>query len=300
MHSAARRWRLERTTRLLGAAGVERLAQCHVAVFGLGGVGSYAVEALARTGVGKLTLVDFDRVCVTNMNRQLQALTSTVGDSKAELLSARARDINPDLVVRACEAFYDKDTSEELLTPTPDLVLDCIDNVTAKMHLVATAVRLNIPIVTALGASARLDPTRIRIIPLTDTHTDPLGRALRKHIRRKHPVDDAQLSRVVAVFSDEPVTLPRLGEKDGVVCGVNCVCPGSAANNRHTCKQRHVIYGTAVFVTGAFGLAAASAGVRMLLGMNPCSQPERCGVCGSLVTVEPPHRRSRLVRKRGG
>jgi len=247
-----------------------KLADSHVAVFGLGGVGSYAVEGLARSGVGRLTLVDFDRVCVTNINRQLQALTGTVGEWKAELMAARVRSINPKAEVRAFNDFYHKDTSERLLSPRPDMVVDCIDNVTAKMHLVASCVEQDIPIVTTLGAGAKLDPTRIRIVPLPETHTDPLGRALRKHIRRKHDVTDTQLAKVVAVFSDEPVMLPIM-DQGGAVCGVNCVCPNSD-NTHHTCKQRHVIYGTTVFVTSVFGMAAASAAVRMLLGRDPFSR----------------------------
>ena len=256
--------------RLLGTAAMNKLAGSHVAVFGLGGVGSYTVEGLARSGVGRLTLVDFDRVCVTNINRQLHALTDTVGEWKAELLAARVRSINPKAEVCAFNDFYNKDTSARLLNPRPDVVVDCIDNVTAKMHLVASCVEQDIPIVTTLGAGAKLDPTRIKIVPLTETHTDPLGRALRKHIRRKHNVTDCQLAEVVAVFSDEPVMLPIM-DQEGAVCGVNCVCPNSD-NAHHTCKKRHIIYGTAVFVTSVFGMSAASAAVRMLVGLDPFSR----------------------------
>ena len=257
---------------------MEKLAQSHVAVFGLGGVGSYAAEALARTGVGRLTLVEFDRVCVTNINRQLHALTGTVGRLKADLMAERIRAVNPGIDLRVCNEFYNRDTSASLLEPRPDIVIDCIDNVTAKMHLVATCVDLDLPIVATLGAAAKLDPTCIRVVPLTATHTDPLGRALRKHIRRKHDVTEEQLSRVVAVFSDEPVRQP-FTDHGGVVCGVDCVCP-SSDNEHHTCKKRHVIYGTAVFVVSAFGMAAASAAVRMLLGMVPLSRDIKCDRCG--------------------
>jgi len=265
-----RDWRFERSTRLFGTAAMKKLAGAHAAIFGMGGVGGYAAEALARTGIGHLTIVDFDKVCITNINRQLQALTNTVGESKAELIAARIRAINPRAEVRMCNEFYNKDSSARLLDPKPDIVLDCIDNVTAKMHLVATCAEQGIPIVTALGASAKLDPTRIRIVPLTDTHTDPLGRALRKYVRRKHDTTEEELAKVVAVFSDEPVRLP-FTDHGGVVCGIDCVCP-SSDNEHHTCKKRHVIYGTAAFVTAAFGMAAASAAVRMLLGMDPYSE----------------------------
>jgi tRNA threonylcarbamoyladenosine dehydratase len=192
-----------------------------------------------------------------------------VGQSKADLIGTRIKAINPRAEVRVCNEFYNKETSASLLTPRPDVVIDCIDNVTAKMHLVATCVAENIPVVSTLGAGARLDPTCIRVLPLTESHTDPLGRALRKHIRRKHNVTEKQLAKVIAVFSDEEVRRP-ITDHGGVVCGLDCVCP-NADNKHHTCKRRHIIYGTAVFVTSAFGMAAASAAVRTLLGMNPLS-----------------------------
>ena len=151
---AKRDWRFERCARLFGSEAMSKLSGSHVAIFGLGGVGSYVAEGLARSGVGRLTLVDFDKVCITNINRQLHAVTATVGQSKAELMTARVLAINPKLAVRSCSEFYDKDTSAALLNPRPDVVVDCIDNVTAKVHLVATCCEQNIPVVSALGASA--------------------------------------------------------------------------------------------------------------------------------------------------
>lgn len=274
-------WRFERCIRLLGVSAMKDLAESHVAVFGLGGTGSYAAEGLARSGVGRLTLVDFDNVCVTNINRQLPALADTIGKSKAELMASHVRLINPDIVVDGFVDFYNRETSARLLGDRPDIVIDCIDNVTAKMHLVSTCIEEGIPIIVTLGAGAKLDPTRIRIVPLIETHTDPLGRALRKHIRRKHDVTDAQLAGVVAVFSDEPVIKPHT-DHGGIICGVNCVCPGGD-NHFHSCRKKHVIYGTVVFVTSVFGMAAASAAVRMLLGKDPFSRKLACDVCGNII-----------------
>ena len=269
---AKRDWRFERCARLFGSEAMSKLSGSHVAIFGLGGVGSYVAEGLARSGVGRLTLVDFDKVCITNINRQLHAVTATVGQSKAELMTARVLAINPKLTVRACTEFYDKDTSASLLEPRPDVVVDCIDNVTAKVHLVATCCEQKIPVVSALGASAKLDPTRVRVVPLTETHSDGLGRVLRKFLRNKHGVSDELLEKVVAVFSDEPALMPQ-ADPDGIACGVNCVCPDSD-NAHHTCKGRHVILGSLVCVTATFGLAAASAVVRMLIGISPFSPEE--------------------------
>ena len=273
-------WRFERCVRLFGVSAMKKLDESHVAVFGLGGVGSYAAEGLARSGVGRLTLVDFDNVCVTNINRQLPARCDTIGVSKAELMASHVRLINPDVRVNGFVEFYNKDTSSRLLADKPDIVIDCIDNVTAKMHLVATCLEQGVPIVVTLGAGAKLDPTRVRIVRLTETHTDPLGRALRKHIRRKHDVSEKQLADVIAVFSDEPVIKPYT-EHGGVICGVNCVCPGNG-NNVHSCRKKHVIYGTAVFVTSVFGMAAASAAVRILLNKNPFSRELECDICGNI------------------
>lgn len=262
--------RFERCLRLFGAEAMNKLAHSSVSVFGLGGVGSYAAESLARTGVGTLKLVDFDKVCITNINRQLHAFQDTIGKPKVELMGERMLKINPDIILDMVNAFYDKETSEAMLTPQPDLVIDCIDNITAKMHLVAECLERNIPLVTSLGASARLDPTRIRIAPLSDTHSDPLGRVLRKLIRRKHGVTNTQLANAVAVFSDEPIIQPAINE-DELKCGVHCMCP-NGNNPHHTCSERNIIHGTVSFVTAAFGMAAASAAVRMLLGIDPLRQ----------------------------
>ncbi|MEY3226006.1 MAG: tRNA threonylcarbamoyladenosine dehydratase, partial [Planctomycetota bacterium] len=169
-----RRW--DRLVRLVGDGGVRRLLGSHVAVFGLGGVGSYAVESLARSAVGRLTLVDFDDVCLTNINRQLQALPGTVGQSKAALLAERVRAIHPEAWVDPVQAFYDLTTSDLLLTPQPDLVIEAIDNVTSTVLLLETCLRRGIPVISVTGAGARLDPTQVRIADLTETKVDPLAR----------------------------------------------------------------------------------------------------------------------------
>ncbi len=281
MNTKDKDWRFERCVRLLGTSAMSKLAESHVAVFGLGGVGSYAVEGLARSGVGRLKLVDFDSVCVTNINRQLPADDNTVGRSKVELMASHVRLINPGIRVDGFTEFYCRETSKELLGDRPDVVIDCIDNVTSKMYLVATCLEKGIPIVVTLGAGARLDPTRVRVVPLTETHTDPLGRALRKHIRRKHDVSEKQLAGVVAVFSDEPATDP-FTEHGEIICGVNCFCRGGGGNARCT-RKKHVIHGSAVFVTSVFGMAAASAVVRMLLGKDPFSRKQAYDACGNVV-----------------
>jgi tRNA A37 threonylcarbamoyladenosine dehydratase len=254
--------RFDRMGRLVGDAGMERLFGAHVMVVGLGGVGSFAVESLVRSGIGRLTLVDFDRVCVTNTNRQLQAMQGAVGKQKAVLLAERARAINPQAVVEALPVFYSHKTSDELLARRPDYVVDAIDNVTAKCHLIATCRARAIPIVCSMGASGRVDPTQIRVVDLADTCVDRLSDAVRRTLRQKYDFPKAGPFGVSAVFSLERAAEPEELHYDGGE-GFRCVCPGGK-NDHHSCEERRVIYGTASFVTGAFGLACASVVVRAL------------------------------------
>jgi tRNA A37 threonylcarbamoyladenosine dehydratase len=271
---------------------MRRLAAAHVSVFGLGGVGSYAVEGMARSGVGWMTLVDFDDVCITNVNRQIHALQSSVGRPKADLMAERVRGINPEARVEAVRAFYDSSTADRLLTPAPDLVLDCIDNVTAKLHLLATCIARDIPVVTCLGASAKLDPSRVRVATLGDTHTDRLARAIRRNLRKKYGLDDATIDRIPAVFSDEDVVWPDTVAASSL-CGTACVCP-AMENRKHSCQNRSVIHGSAVFVTSVLGMTAAGLVVRFLSGCSPVElRPARLKLrerCRRLGTRSRPHK----------
>jgi tRNA threonylcarbamoyladenosine dehydratase len=276
--------RFDRLARLLGAGPMQKLADGRVSVFGLGGVGSYAAEGLARSGVGHLLLVDFDEVCITNFNRQLHAVEGSVGQSKAALMEARVRAINPRCEVEAPRVFYEKGTSAQLLNPPPDFVVDCIDNVTAKLHLLASCVEGGIPVVTCLGASAKLDPTRVCTASLVDTHTDPLGQAIRKNLRRKYAMSDEDMAKITAVYSDEPLIWPDPDYRSAL-CGVECICP-SGRNPHHTCQKRRVLHGSAVFVTSMFGMVAAAVAVRHLTDLPPIpSRPRLAGKPGSSRTA---------------
>src|SRR2546423_229298 len=200
--------RFDRTARLVGDAGIARLASSTVTVIGVGGVGSYAAEALVRSGVGRVILVDYDRICVTNVNRQLHAMKGTLGKSKAEVMAERLRAINPDATIEARAEFYGPESSARLLVPEPDVVIDAIDNHAAKMHLIATCVRERLRIVSAMGAAARLDPTMVRVGDLSETRLDPFARVLRRNLRKKHGLDCTQHVGVWAVFSEEPPIEP--------------------------------------------------------------------------------------------
>ena len=255
--------RFDRLGRLMGDRAVKRLLDSNVVVIGLGGVGSFAAEALTRSGIGNLTLVDFDLVCVTNANRQLQAMRGTVGKPKATVLAERLRLINPAANIKAVPLFYDKRLSDKLLPQGTDFVVDAIDNVTAKCHLLAECRERNIPIVCSTGASGRWDPTRIEVADLASTRVDPLAQSVRKILRQKHGFPRKGPFGIPAVFSTEALTDPVALHYDGGE-GFRCVCPGGE-NEFHNCDDRNVIWGTAGFVTGSFGLTCASVVVRNLV-----------------------------------
>ncbi len=251
--------RFDRTARLLGDRAMTRLLDAHVVVFGVGGVGSFAIEALVRSGVGRLTLVDFDDVCVTNTNRQLHAMKDTVGEPKVEVMASRARLINPKVEVETRELFYDLDTADELLPEgfAPDFVIDAIDNITAKCHLLDRCRSRGIPTVSSMGAAARLDPTKIRVADLRETYNDPFARDVRSILRKKYGWDLEQDTGVRAVFTVERPHKPTALHYDLAAGGFQCVCPPKE-DRPHTCDDRLQIEGTVPFVTGAFGLACAS------------------------------------------
>ncbi|MBX3247092.1 MAG: tRNA threonylcarbamoyladenosine dehydratase [Myxococcales bacterium] len=256
--------RFDRAARLFGEPGLGRLDAARVMVVGVGGVGSFAAEALARSGVGRLALVDFDKVCITNTNRQLHTMKGTVGKRKVEVMAERLRLVHPTATVDAIPEFYAEATSDALLAGELDFVVDAIDNLTAKAHLVATCLARRIPIVSCMGAAARMDPTQIRVADLAETTKDPFARALRKILRQKHALELDQPIGVPAVFStEEPIEplAPHYDEGEGF----RCVCPGGK-NGLNDCDRRPRIDGSASFVTGAFGLAAASVVVRRLVG----------------------------------
>jgi tRNA A37 threonylcarbamoyladenosine dehydratase len=270
--------RFDRTARLVGDAGIARLASATVTVVGIGGVGSFAAEALVRSGVGRVILVDYDRICVTNVNRQLHAMKGTLGKSKVAVMAERLRLINPDAAIDARAEFYSAETSAQLLVPEPDVVIDAIDNMAAKMHLIATCMRDRLRCVSAMGAAARLDPTQVRIGDLSETRVDPFARDLRRNLRRKHGIDCSRSAGIWAVYSDEPPIAPHaLAYDDG---GFRCVCPGGD-NGVNDCEHRNRIEGSVAFVPSVFGMTAASVAVDVLLGRRKPSSVVRLPSSGS-------------------
>lgn len=255
--------RFDRTGRLIGDAGMKRLANARVAVFGLGGVGSYTVEGLVRSGVGHLTLVDFDKVCVTNSNRQLHATVSGVGKPKAELMAQRCKAIHPDVSVTPIVDFYREEVSEQMLAEKFDYVVDAIDNIKAKLHLLNACVQRGIPVVSSMGAAGRLDPTYIRVDDLCETHMDPFAKDVRKLLKRKYGLDTNKPTGITAVFSIEPRRDPVPVHYDEDHGGFLCVCP-QGENEFHSCEHRNQIDGSVAFVTSIFGMQIAGVVVRRI------------------------------------
>lgn len=252
--------RFDRMGRLVGDDKMKQLFDSHVMVIGLGGVGSWAAESLARSGVGRITLIDFDEICITNANRQLHALQGFVGQKKANVMSDRLKKINPQAKIEALPLFYNKETSEQILNLKPDYILDAIDNLTAKTHLLNECRRQEIKVITSGGASGKMDPTRIKIIDLAQTNIDPLSHSVRKILRQEYAFPKEKFFNIPCVFSDETPIQP-IELKYDMGQGFRCVCPQGEIDP-HGCMHRSVIYGTASFVTGAFGLAMASWVVR--------------------------------------
>lgn len=254
--------RFDGLARLYGRSGLERLRNAHVAVVGIGGVGSWSVEALARSGVGRLSLIDLDDICVTNINRQIHALTPTLGELKVEATARRVRMINPECVVEAVPEFFTGANAERLLAHDFTCVLDAIDNVANKCLLLIGCRQRGIPVVTTGGAGGRTDPTELRVADLAHVTHDPLIRQVRRTLRREHgfPAAATVDCGVPCVFSTEVVRYPW---SDGTVCGAKE--PGSDPV-RMDCNHG---YGSASFVTGAFGFAAAAEVVKRIAAGAP-------------------------------
>lgn len=236
--------------RLYGVGGAEALRRAHVCVVGVGGVGSWSVEALARSGIGKLTLIDLDDVCVTNTNRQIHALDGEIGRPKVEVMADRVRRINPECEIRAEVDFFTPSSAEALIRAGAfDVVLDAIDQVPNKCLLLARCRDLQIPAVTVGGAGGRRDPARVAVDDLTRTQHDGLLRSVRRTLRADHgfPGGNARWG-IPCVYSTEQVVFPGA---DGQVCD----SPEPGVSLRLDCASG---FGTASFVTGTFGLVAAS------------------------------------------
>jgi tRNA A37 threonylcarbamoyladenosine dehydratase len=254
--------RFSRTELLIGTQGLATLADKHVMICGIGGVGSYAAEALGRAGVGRITLVDFDDICLTNINRQIHALSSTVGQPKVEAMAARLRDINPAAEIIPIKEFFSRENAERLLVPRPDYVLDAIDHFTAKASLITFCRALDIPIISSMGAANKLDPTKIEVSDISATKNCRMARSMRKILK-----DSGIISGVQVVYSTE---LHR--ELDPLSSS-----PYDTDIDRHDpldhslpTEHRRVILGSISYIPSIFGLTMAGVVINELLKLNLC------------------------------
>lgn len=235
-----------RTELLIGEAALDRLKQSKVAVFGIGGVGSYTVEGLVRSGVGKLVLIDDDCVCLTNINRQLLATRKTVGKAKVEVMKERILEINPDVEVTIFQKFYMPDTADELIFDDYDYIVDAIDTVTGKIDLIQKAKAKNIPIISCMGAGNKLDPTKFEVADIHKTSVCPLAKVMRKELKKRG------INSLKVVYSKELPIIPK--ETEGSSCATGCICPSGTTRK---CTIRRQIPGSISFVPSVAGLIIA-------------------------------------------
>ena len=242
-----------RTQLLLGQENMEKLAKSRVAVFGIGGVGGYVCEALVRSGVGAFDLIDDDKVCLTNLNRQIIATRKTVGQYKAEVMAERMKEINPDTDIRIRKCFFLPENADEFPFAEYDYIVDAVDTVTAKLALVMKAQELHIPIISSMGAGNKLDPTAFRVADIYKTKVCPLAKVMRIECRKR------KVRKLKVVYSEETPTRPI--EDMSISCRTHCICPPGA---QHKCTERRDIPGSTAFVPSVVGLIIAGEVVKDL------------------------------------
>lgn len=244
-----------RTELLFGAQAMEKLKNARVAVFGVGGVGGYAVEALARSGVGALDLIDDDRVCLTNINRQIIATRSTMGQYKVDVAKARVEDINPKCTVRVYKTFYTPETAGEFDFTQYDYIIDAIDTVTGKIELVMQAQSAGTPIISSMGAGNKLDPTAFEVADIYKTSICPLARVMRRELKKRG------VKKLKVVYSKEEALTPIVTDENS--CAKHCICPKEA---QRTCTVRRQIPGSTAFVPSVAGLIIGGEVVKDIIG----------------------------------
>ena len=242
-----------RTRLLIGQAAINTLDNSRVAVFGMGGVGGYAVEVLARSGVGEMHIFDNDRVCLTNLNRQIYALHSTVGKLKVDVAEERIRDINPNCIVRKFRMFYLASNANDVDLSVYDYVVDCIDTVSAKVELIRRCHALHVPIISCMGAANKMDATAFRVTDIYKTQTDPLAKIVRKKLRKLH------IPRLKVVCSTEEPFVPAAEE---VCCERRTAAANGSANEQIGCKS---IPASNAFVPAAAGIVVGGQVVKDLI-----------------------------------
>ena len=242
-----------RTELLLGKEAMDRLAGARVAVFGVGGVGGYVCEALVRSGVGAFDLIDDDKVCLTNLNRQIIATRSTVGRYKVDVMKERMLDINPDVDVRTHQCFFLPENADDFPFEEYDYVVDAVDTVTAKIELVMKAREKKVPIISSMGAGNKLDGSQFKVADIYKTKVCPLAKVMRHELKKRG------VKKLKVVYSEELPIKPV--EDMAISCRTNCICPPGA---KHKCTERRAIPGSTAFVPSVAGLIIAGEVVKDL------------------------------------
>ena len=222
-----------RTQLLLGESAMQELANKRVAVFGIGGVGGYACEALVRSGIGAFDLIDDDKVCLTNLNRQIIATRKTVGKYKTEVMKERMLEINPNVDVRIHNCFFLPENADKFPFDEYDYIIDAVDTVTAKISIIMKANELGIPVISSMGAGNKLDPTAFMVADIYKTRVCPLAKVMRRELKKRG------VKKLKVVYSEEQPTRPI--EDMSISCRTNCICPPGA---EHKCTERRDIPGS--------------------------------------------------------
>lgn len=246
-----------RTELLLGKEAMDKLSKSRVAVFGVGGVGGFTVEALARSGVGTIDLIDDDKVCLTNLNRQIIATRSTIGKYKVDVAKERILDINPNAVVHTYKMFYMPDTADQFDFTAFDYVVDAIDTVTGKIELVMQANKAKTPIISSMGAGNKLNPAMFEVADIYKTSVCPLARVMRTELKKR------KIPSLKVVYSKEQPITPI--DDMAISCKTNCVCPPGTARK---CTQRRAVPGSTAFVPSVAGLIIAGEIIKDLTGVR--------------------------------
>ena len=244
-----------RTELLLGKDAMERLTNAKVAVFGIGGVGGYVCEALVRSGVGSFDLIDDDKVCLTNLNRQIIATRKTVGQYKVDVMKQRMLDINPEVQVETHKCFFLPENAEEFPFQEYDYVIDAVDTVTAKLEIILQAKKYNVPVISCMGAGNKLDASQFRVADIYKTKRCPLAKVMRRELKKRG------VRKLKVVYSEEKPIRPL--EDMSISCRNRCICPPGAA---HKCTERRDIPGSVAFVPAVAGLVLAGEVVKDLAG----------------------------------
>lgn len=246
-----------RTELLFGKEAMERLSRARVAVFGIGGVGGYTVEALVRSGIGAIDIIDDDKVCLTNINRQIYATRKTVGKYKVDVAAERIAEINPKTVVRAYKTFYMPDTADQFDFTQYSYVVDAIDTVTGKIALVENADKAGVPIISSMGAGNKLDPTAFEVADIYKTSVCPLAKVMRYELRKRG------IKKLKVVYSKEPAMTPI--EDMAISCKENCICPPGTVRK---CTERRQVPGSNAFVPSVAGLIIAGEVIKDIAGLS--------------------------------